>query len=180
MRSFVLFLAILFFSSPTLSHESRVFIDAGVYKKLSNTVEGEDARFEAFSVEVGDWSLSRGEFERVKKIEGTISILGQEAKVEAPLPLSTTFLAFDRIFRWGERFYLQGNIGLAILDKTSERLSTLEQFHMAAFLGFKGENLSLRFGLHHLSNGSRIFNHDRDKPNRPEEFISLGIGLRLW
>lgn len=121
-----------------------------------------------------------GEIER--KIEGEVSIKNDQGEevgtVEFSLPIRFGFVGVDAIAETDEWLRVGVSFGLAVFDKLDKAIDgTLWRFHIGAWIALGKENI-VRLSVHHFSNGEDT-PLKSPGPNRPLEFVTLGVGLNF-
>lgn len=79
----------------------------------------------------------------------------------------------------GEKLKFRWIPDLALLQRGTDNLGTHGQFYNRFEFSYqKAQRAQLYLAWTHYSNGSRVFNHDRE-PNRGENFMTLGFRFAL-
>jgi hypothetical protein len=158
MRFILTILLFLVFVSSSMANT--ISYENGHYQKLSQTSnKGSPAEFNLLSYQIDS------------KFRPKI-LFGQYSRKE-----TIKFTGIDIGFVTGNENFVEGNFGLVLLEKPTERLSTQLQFHASLHYVSKiDNNFYLKYGCHHLSNGSKVIGSP--EPNHAEEFCSIGIDYR--
>ena len=170
MRKWLMLITMMLLVQSVSASETRLVIEAGDYQHLSNSHPGGRALFRLVSAETPTIRddvygvLSLGEWIRDDNLgsEAAFVIMG---------------LAYNPRVKAGWGIRLGG--GLAVLDQTTERLSTHYQFHLSAHVTLDFGLIGFRYGCHHFSNGNKIHGIGRSEINHAEEFCGVGISGRF-